>query len=585
MNATKWTPWLVFVLALAGAFAALRPPAKVRGFDLDGFTRLPVLEGGRIKPLDSVARNSLLMLRGQQSFTQDGRSTGASEWLLDVLFRPAIADTAPVFVVNDPEVLGLIGLKQTADRYFPFSTFVPHLEEIEKQAVSARAVDEKQRSRYQGAVVNLFERLLLYERLENTVQLAGGEDLKGDERQARLEQLAAFRPLPGQGADAYQSVGQAIRAGGGGESLASLMLVGSAWQGQDSVAFNSAVKDFAAVHHKAELGKASDEQLFNRAQPFYLGMIIYLLALFALFASWLWKPRILQPSAFALLVAGALVHTAGLAVRIVLQGRPPVTNLYSSAIFVGWGAVFLGIILERIYRRGFGTAVAAASGFVSLIVAHHLLGDGDTMEMMRAVLDSNIWLATHVVTITIGYSGTFLAGAIAIGYALRRQLVAKEDREINKTLVSMAYGIICFALFFSFVGTVLGGIWADQSWGRFWGWDPKENGALLIVLWNAIILHARWGGFVRERGIMAMAIFGNVITSLSWFGVNMLGVGLHSYGFMESAFWALAGFIGSQLVLMALCLLPPHFWRGRAGEVPSPAAAENAAFAHPKVNA
>ena len=134
---------------------------------------------------------------------------------------------------------------------------------------------------------------------------------------------------------------------------------------------------------------------------------------------------------------------------------------------------------------------------------------------------------------------------------------------MRKSLAQMIYGVVCFAMLLSFVGTVLGGIWADQSWGRFWGWDPKENGALLIVLWNAIILHSRWGGYARERGIMAMAIFGNVITSLSWFGVNMLGVGLHSYGFMESAFWALAGFIASQLVVMALCLLPRQFWKAQ----------------------
>ena len=144
------------------------------------------------------------------------------------------------------------------------------------------------------------------------------------------------------------------------------------------------------------------------------------------------------------------------------------------------------------------------------------------MEMMRAVLDSNFWLATHVVTITIGYSGTFLAGGIAIGYTIRKHLVAAPDPDTTKSLESMVYGVVCFALFFSFVGTVLGGIWADQSWGRFWGWDPKENGALLIVLWNAIILHARSGKLVKERGTMAMVIFGNTITSFSWFGVNML---------------------------------------------------------------
>jgi len=116
--------------------------------------------------------------------------------------------------------------------------------------------------------------------------------------------------------------------------------------------------------------------------------------------------------------------------------------------------------------------------------------------------------------------------------------------------------VICFATLFSFVGTVLGGIWADQSWGRFWGWDPKENGAVLIVLWCAITLHARWGGFIRQRGLMIMALFGNIVTSFSWFGVNMLGVGLHSYGFMDGAFEVLAGFIVSQLVLVGLSLLP-----------------------------
>jgi ABC-type transport system involved in cytochrome c biogenesis permease subunit len=581
MNAAKTVPWIAFGLALVGAGAALMPSGKVRGYDVESFTRLPVLEGGRVKPIDSVARNSLLLIRSQQSFAWQGRTVGAGEWLLDVLFRPEVADAQPVFVINDPEVLGLIGLRQTSDRYFSFASLAPHLEGIETQARAAQQVDAKQRSRFQGAVLNLFERILLYYRLQNTVQLAGTgleaeiearSEPGSSDRHARLEELAAFRPLPplaGQPVDAFRSVGEALRSGTVHPALEPLAQASAAWAGHNVTSFGRATAALAVVGETSQPGavsRAASEALFNRAQPFYVGMTIYVLALLVLFASWLWKPAVLQPTAFALLVAGSLVHTAGLVARIVLQGRPPVTNLYSSAVFVGWAAVILGIVLERIYRRGFGTAVAAASGFVSLLIAHHLTGDGDTMEMMRAVLDSNFWLATHVVTITIGYSGTFLAGALAIGYTLWRQIARRLDPSTGWTLASMTYGVICFALFFSFVGTVLGGIWADQSWGRFWGWDPKENGALLIVLWNAIILHARWGGYVRERGVMAMAIFGNVITSLSWFGVNMLGVGLHSYGFMQSAFWALSGFIASQLALMALCLLPPRFWRAGAVE-------------------
>jgi ABC-type transport system involved in cytochrome c biogenesis permease subunit len=166
------------------------------------------------------------------------------------------------------------------------------------------------------------------------------------------------------------------------------------------------------------------------------------------------------------------------------------------------------------------------------------------------VLDSNFWLATHVITISIGYGATFFAGAMAIFYVLKSRITASFTIKEKRSVYKMVYGVICFALLFSFVGTVLGGIWADQSWGRFWGWDPKENGALLIVLWLAIMLHAKMGGYVKENGFMLLAIAGNMVTAFSWFGVNMLGVGVHSYGFMDSAFDWLSGFILSQLAVI-----------------------------------
>jgi len=177
-------------------------------------------------------------------------------------------------------------------------------------------------------------------------------------------------------------------------------------------------------------------------------------------------------------------------------------------------------------------------------------------------LDTNVWLATHVVAITLGYSATFLAGFLGIIYILRGLFTISFSQTTAKSLARMMYGTVCFATLFSFTGTILGGIWADQSWGRFWGWDPKENGALLIVIWNAIILHARWGGYARERGIAVLTVFGNIVTSLSWFGVNMLGVGLHSYGFMDQAFGPLFAFIVSQLAIIGLGILPEKYWRG-----------------------
>jgi ABC-type transport system involved in cytochrome c biogenesis permease subunit len=214
-----------------------------------------------------------------------------------------------------------------------------------------------------------------------------------------------------------------------------------------------------------------------------------------------------------------------------------------------------------IHRNGIACAAACALAFPSLLIAHYLAGSGDTMQMLQAVLDTNIWLATHVVVITLGYAATFLSGFLAIVYVLGGTLTTAISGDLRKTISRMIYGVVCFAMLFSFVGTILGGIWADQSWGRFWGWDPKENGAVLIVLWNAIILHARWGGLVRDRGMALLAVAGNIVTSWSWFGTNMLSFGLHSYGRMDAAVFWLSAWVALQVGIIVVGCLPLRLWR------------------------
>jgi ABC-type transport system involved in cytochrome c biogenesis permease subunit len=313
--------------------------------------------------------------------------------------------------------------------------------------------------------------------------------------------------------------------------------------------------------HPDILSKTSKESLFNQLKPFSKCIVLYIVAFLSICAFWLLGRTAFRDAAFSLLMCTIVVHGGALATRMWLENRPPVTNLYSSAVFVGFGAVVLGAILEKCYRNGIGTVAASLIGFLTLLIAHALSLNGDTLEMMRAVLDSNFWLATHVVVISLGYAATFLAGALAIAHIMLNLVSRKPIGKTGNTIPGMVYGIICFATLFSFVGTILGGIWADQSWGRFWGWDPKENGALLIVLWNAVILHARWGGIIHQRGLMVMAVFGNIVTSWSWFGTNMLGIGLHFYGFTTAAFQWLLIFIISQLIIMIIggfCLKKPR---------------------------
>ena len=301
--------------------------------------------------------------------------------------------------------------------------------------------------------------------------------------------------------------------------------------------------------------KAESEASFGRLQPFYWLLIAYVVVVLMVLVSWVTGSETLRVWGYRLLLLFFILHTAALGYRMWLHGRPPVTNLYSTGIFVAWGAVGMGILLERVWKNGIGAVATGITGFVSLIVAHNLgLSGEDNLESVRAVLDTNFWLATHVTIVTLGYSATFVAGLLgALHLALR---AFKKDYNWGDSVARAAYGILAFAVMASFIGTMLGGIWADQSWGRFWGWDPKENGAILIVLWCALCLHARWGGLVRREGLMQLLVFGNMVTAWSWFGTNLLGVGLHSYGFTESGFFWLMIFWASQLALIALGWFP-----------------------------
>ena len=379
---------------------------------------------------------------------------------------------------------------------------------------------------------------------------------------------------PAKAPDAWRGTGDALMSAASGTTphpaLRSFAQLGDDFRAGRAADFNAAVADYLAQlqpQFSTVSKKAVREQWFNHLSPFTKTMAIYVVVGLCAICFWFAPVRgeWLRRTAVMLCLLALVIHTGGLVTRMVLEGRPPVTNLYSAAVFIGWAAVILGLVLETVWRNSIGIIVSAIIGFATLLIAHHLSLAGDTMEMMRAVLDTNFWLATHVVIVTLGYASTYVSGFLAIIFVLRGIFTKSLDAPLRQSLAKMIYAITCFAALFSFVGTVLGGIWADQSWGRFWGWDPKENGALIIVLWNVLILHARWGGMVRERGLANLAIVGNIVTTWSFFGTNMLGVGLHSYGFMDEERVALIAFVASQVAIIALGSLPLSLWRSYRG--------------------
>jgi len=246
------------------------------------------------------------------------------------------------------------------------------------------------------------------------------------------------------------------------------------------------------------------------------------------------------------------LDVVGITMRCIIRHRPPITNLYDTVIFITGVAVILALLAEALTRIGVGLLVGTLAGVIGMFLSikYEVKEATDTMGRLGAVLDTNFWLAWHVTIINIGYAAGMLAAILGAAYLIGRVTgLRRGDRDFYRTLYRMTYGIICFCLLFSLVGTVLGGIWANDSWGRFWGWDPKENGALMICLWTLVILHARMGGYLRDIGVNVAAVMLGVFVTFSWWGVNNLGIGLHSYGFTDGIWkwlfisWAIAAII------------------------------------------
>lgn len=321
-------------------------------------------------------------------------------------------------------------------------------------------------------------------------------------------------------------------------------------------------------------------------------------------------------TAWISLVAATASSVIGIVIRCIIMQRPPITTLYETIIFISASAAIFGILAEILTRRHYGLLIAAIAGTLGMFLSirFETMEGQDTMQQLQAVLITNFWLATHVPMINLGYAASLVAAIISMFYFVLRsserlrktsigiavvrftgaflefllriaglsgilsviraivtalKFVSSVIRKLFRlpeqssrtrrivelpmqSLTRMSYGFVCAGLFLSLVGTILGGIWANYSWGRFWGWDPKENGALMIVLMSLIILHARLGGFIREIGIHACNIVLGMITVFSWFGVNQLGVGLHAYGFTDGVWFWLSMFWASQCVFLLI---------------------------------
>jgi len=603
---------------------------------IDMFATLPVQNGGRVKPLESLAGLRLLMLNGKRTLKlESGEKLGPSAWMLEAIFFPDDARNEPCIRVENSEVLIGVGLDGKRKRdWYSYNDLKGARAAINREARAAFQKDPKERSAVERLTAKLdmdlsnFESLLgMMEPLRlnfdvsaspRLVEIVGGSIVRSPLDAMRvIDDLVTLQSStdPAVSADKivlqslFAAIDRARSSGGRGPTLAPPvpeLAKGDAWwtvgdlvdvsmlslspeQGDiskqleilglleqmelhklDRAAF---LDDLTHLHGVVEaMATASgdykhvrQEVSLYRIAPFYKALVCFGIGFLLMAASFLSeKLRPLNWIVWALALAGFGYLAYGVVMRSVIRERPPVVTLYDTITFITAVAVLVALVmaafLEWTRKLRVALAVALIFGIVGMFLAgkyelKEIASAGDTMASVVAVLDTNYYLAIHVTTVAIGYSGGLLAALIAHVWILGKLFrIREDDKAFYKSITRMVYGVLCFSLFFALFGTVMGGIWANDSWGRFWGWDPKENGALLIVLWLLLTLHARMGGYIRDRGMAVMAIATGCVVAASWWGVNLLGVGLHSYGFTSGVFFNLAGFWTFEILIMALSL-------------------------------
>ncbi|MBY0406789.1 MAG: cytochrome c biogenesis protein CcsA [Rickettsiales bacterium] len=590
--------------------------ARADDFNGPAFRQIPILHEGRVKPLDSFARALLLAVYGKTSLPDMSAASWLAELLFDAqksyqrrvfnIPNPEVLNAlrlgwrsehiysfeelSTAFQTNQSMLHSLAGLEdsqrtpaqqQLWELYFKTLTYIAVSESlsliqprfiIEDQSFSDRLhLPKGEELTFLDLLPHETEIFSLVSKSEhkepNQLKEKSLAILAINYTQISQQRKATiFRIIPPQwqhDGELWTAPWETLLEGHGSPQTAEYMEQWKklafayahhdlpAWnftatQSRD-MAYQMAGKHASAFHQKLEV-------LYAQANIFVIALSIYIASFVLLMTALLSHQRIFYKVAALVMPVGALLHFTGIGLRIVIMNRPPVATLYETTIFVSLIAVVLSLLFERKRKEGTSIIVGAIIGIVLLFISTRYAADGDTMEMLVAVLNTNFWLATHVVTVTMGYGCSLVAGTLGHIYLINKFMRPKDTVAHTNILNTMlAVGLI--AVFFALLGTILGGIWADQSWGRFWGWDPKENGALLIVLWLLCLLHGKVSNVLSPLNFASIMALTNVIVALSWFGVNLLGVGLHSYGYTNNIAADLAVFCGVEIAFVIIMRL------------------------------
>jgi ABC-type transport system involved in cytochrome c biogenesis permease subunit len=526
------------------SLSALGLPVPLHaGPEILPFRALAIQDGGRTKPLDSFARDLARRVQGARAFGLD-RIEG---------LEPAEWRDRPMIRVAHAGLRAAAALPAGRDR-FSLRELLAH-EGLRRAVAAVQAKSERDED------LDPVDREVsdLYGTLSTLSGVMSGDALRivpvhGDPRATWLS-LADLAQAPGV---------QEQRA----RTLVTALVLAYRDGDRDGVRAAAAAlgrrlaESAPGVYPSArELGI---EVHYNSLKPYRLAWLLYLLGFLSLLSSFPLASRAFGRLGMGLVIAGFLATAYGMTLRILISGRPPVTNMYETIIFVSWGGVLFALVFEAIYKvRFFGTCAAAVATAALLIADNVPIFDGSIAPLVP-VLRDNMWLTVHVLTIMLGYAAFTLA--MALGHLnLGLYFFAPGKAGLLKTLSLFLYRALQVGTLFLACGTMLGGVWASYSWGRFWGWDPKETWALIATLGYLAILHARFVGWIRDFGMAVGSLLGYLLVLMAWYGVNfVLGTGLHSYGFGSGGYWYVGSFVAFELLLITAAMLRRHAEAGRA---------------------
>jgi ABC-type transport system involved in cytochrome c biogenesis permease subunit len=513
---------------------------------LQSLKELPVQDGGRYKPLDTFARESLQQVYGRQNFKMEkGGSRPAIEIIITWLLQPTAWQNTPLIEINYSELKKSLKFPEEK-KHFSFAEVMGNerIPTLMQELQSKREAKEKLDPYFQ-ALQRLESQLFIFREVASGRLIKVFPPKTGDKWLSLAE-------LEGAPETKFMEISKIFV-----EYLGAVTTEADSARIQEiGSRLTSTVEEFKTLarNENPEIYpsdfRMQIELHHNEFHPFQWAWIIYLLGAICCFLAWIFNKQIFYKPAWILVGLGMFLHLYGFALRIFIAGRPPVSNMYETVVWVGFGAVLFSVVIEAMYRWRFVLLAGALVGTFCLALADMAPVILDpSLHPLEPVLRNNFWLLVHVMTITISYAAFFLAfalGDLGLFYYLKNE---SKYRDRLKAITLAIYRAMQIGISLLAPGIILGGIWADYSWGRFWGWDPKETWALIALLGYLAVLHGKLGGWIKDFGMVCSAVVTFSLVIMAWYGVNfVLGAGLHTYGFGAGGVEYVSVFVGLHLM-------------------------------------